>query len=326
MNTRKLDAKVASDVTLAMSVLLNGGVVAVPTETVYGLAADASNETAVASIFSAKERPIDHPLIVHIGSASELTNWAVDIPAEAKLLAAAFWPGPLTLLLKKASHVSPAVTGGLATIGLRVPAHPAMQSLLQGTGLGLAAPSANPYKQLSPTSAAQVIDKLDGKIDAVLDGGDCAIGLESTIVDLSADEIRVLRVGPIMPSELSKIINKPVLAPLNHSVSVSGNVADHYQPRTPLKLVSRTDMALKIASESCDAALVVLADFPLANKEGRSDLVVMPESKGEFSKALYRTLHELDQKGLAAIWFEAPPQSEEWLDVNDRLLKACHSA
>lgn len=324
MITQKLDGKDPSDVNRAESILSGGGIVAVPTETVYGLAADASNNAAVEAIFAAKNRPVDHPLIVHVSSADELSKWAMDIPDEAKTLAAAFWPGPLTLLLKKAPHVSKLVTGGLETIGLRVPAHPGILGLLQSTGLGLAAPSANPYKQLSPTSAAQVIDKLDGKIDAVLDGGDCSIGLESTIVDLSSAEIRVLRVGPISPSELSRVLGKAISAPLNHSVSVSGNVEDHYQPRTPLRLVSRQEMVRLIAENSSEAAFVVRDGFTEFNEEGLSRTVVMPPSKQAFAKTLYRTLHELDNRSLAIIWFEKPPHTEEWLDVNDRLQKASH--
>lgn len=325
MITTKLDANEASDLALAEMLLLSGKLLAVPTETVYGLAADASNVEAVKAIFAAKGRPIDHPLIVHIAGFDEIKNWAIEIPSETADLAAAFWPGPLTLLLKKAPHVSKIVTGGLGTIGLRVPAHPILKGLLHSTGLGLAAPSANPYKQLSPTNAGQVLEKLNGKIDAVLDGGDSVIGLESTILDLSGDIPQVLRVGPILPSQISQILGKPVSAPLNHSVSVSGNVVDHYQPKTALKLISRASLLSRMQSPSENEAYVVLADFPLTVLKGHPNVVVMPSLAQEFAHLLYRMLNDLDGKGFETIWFEQPLQSEQWWAINDRLSKAAHS-
>ncbi|MFT7471044.1 MAG: L-threonylcarbamoyladenylate synthase [Kiritimatiellia bacterium] len=227
MITRQLLSNRPKDLSTAETLLRAGGTLAVPTETVYGLAADAANPEAVSAIFSAKGRPADHPLIVHIAGVEDLEKWAVDIPAEAYRLALAFWPGPLTLLLKKAAHVSPVATGGLETIGIRVPSQPALHQLLVSSGLALAAPSANLYKQLSPTSAEQVTEKLVGKIGGMLDGGDCAIGLESTIVDLS------------------------------------DNVVDHYQPRIPLHLLSRQAMLAKMETATAEAAFVVLAGFPI---------------------------------------------------------------
>jgi len=327
MITRQLLATKPEDLSAAEAILRAGGTLAVPTETVYGLAADATNPDAVSAIFTAKGRPRDHPLIVHIAGIDDIGQWAVDIPAAAFELARAFWPGPLTLLLKKAAHVSALVTGGLETIGIRVPNHPVLHHLLVSSGLGLAAPSANPYQQLSPTSAEEVIEKLDGKIDGVLDGGECTIGLESTIVDLSSNEIRILRAGPISASALAAVLNQSVTSPIMHSVSVPGNVADHYQPRTPLQLLSRQAMLTKMAETStntAEAAFVVLADFPKAESVHHQVCITMPESKAEFAKALYKTLHELDRKNLSAIWFEIPPQSEQWLDVNDRLRRASH--
>lgn len=325
MITRQLLATKPDALNTAEDILRDGGTVAVPTETVYGLAADATNPKAVSAIFAAKGRPADHPLIVHIAGVDDLEKWAVEIPAEALELARAFWPGPLTLLLKKAPHISSVVTGGLDTIGVRAPSHPVLHQLLLSSELGLAAPSANPYKQLSPTSADQVSEKLDGKIDAVLDGGDCAIGLESTIVDLSGKVIRVLRVGPIPPSELSRVLNRAVAAPANHSVSVPGNIEDHYQPRTPLYLLSREEMLTEIQEPSTEAAFVVLADFPASQSPDQETLIAMPKTKPEFARVLYKTLHDLDKKTHKAIFFEIPPQTEEWLDVNDRLQRACHS-
>ncbi|MFK7862778.1 MAG: L-threonylcarbamoyladenylate synthase [Pseudohongiellaceae bacterium] len=325
MLTQKLDASSADDLQRAESILREGGLLAVPTETVYGLAADASNAEAVNAIFAAKGRPADHPLIVHIASFEEVENWATDIPPEAQALAAAFWPGPLTILLKKANRVPTVVTGGLSTIGLRVPSHTVLHRLLVKTGLGLAAPSANPYKQLSPTSASQVLEKLDGKIDGVLEGGDCQLGVESTILDLSGKVPQILRVGPILPSEISHVLSRPVAAPLHHSVSVSGNVEDHYQPRTSLRLVNRDVMREKLQNPSENEAYIVAANFPQVSKLAHHNVVAMPADSKRFAQSLYRTLNEIDQLGLDVIWFEQPLETEEWLAVNDRLKKACHN-
>ena len=326
MITRRLLASEADDLRTAEAILRAGGMVAVPTETVYGLAADATKPEAVSKIFAAKGRPADHPLIVHVASVNDLEKWAVDIPEHAYTLAREFWPGPLTLLLRKAAHVSPVVTGGLETIGIRAPSHPVLHELLQSSGLGLAAPSANPYKQLSPTNAEQVLEKLDGKIDAVLDGGDCAIGLESTIVDLSGDAVRVLRVGPISPSALSAVLDQQVITPASHNTSVPGNIDDHYQPKTPLRLLSREDLLAKLAAnaEAEAEAFIVLADFP-KDALTSQQIISMPASKPEFARILYKTLHDLDRENLSAIWCELPPQTEEWLDVNDRLRRASHA-
>ncbi|MFT4886046.1 MAG: L-threonylcarbamoyladenylate synthase [Pseudohongiellaceae bacterium] len=326
MITRQLNANNVSHLQEAKTILKDGGTVAVPTETVYGLAADASNPVAVAAIFAAKGRPANHPLIVHIASVDELENWAIDIPEQAYKLAQVFWPGPLTMLLKKASHVSPVVTGGLDTIGVRVPSQPILQQILQSSGLGLAAPSANPYKRLSPTSAKQVLQALDGRINGILDGGECTIGVESTIVDLTNEEVTVLRAGPISPSELSSVLNQPVSAPAQHSIAVPGNVADHYQPKTPLYLISRQDMLAKMRLPSESSYFVVLADFPAGEIINKlSNKISMPKSKAEFARVLYKTLHQLDGKNLKTIWFETPPHTEQWLDVNDRLVRASYS-
>jgi L-threonylcarbamoyladenylate synthase len=326
MITHQLDANNVSHLQVAETILKEGGTVAVPTETVYGLAADASNPVAVAAIFAAKGRPTSHPLIVHIANVGELENWAVDIPEQAYKLAQVFWPGPLTMLLKKASHVSSVVTGGLDTIGVRVPSQPILQQILQSSGLGLAAPSANPYKRLSPTCAKQVLEALDGRINAILDGDECTIGVESTIVDLTKEEVTVLRAGPISPSELSLVLNQPVLAPAQHFIAVPGNVADHYQPKTPFYLISRADMLAKMRLPSESSYFVVLADFPADESVNKLlNKILMPKSKKDFARVLYKTLHQLDGKNLKAIWFETPPQTEEWLDVNDRLVRASYS-
>ena len=238
----------------ATRLLGEGECVALPTETVYGLAADASQAETVAKIFSAKQRPSDHPLIVHLASVEQLTDWAIDVPDLAYRLADAFWPGPLTLLMKKAPQVPPAVTGGRDTIAVRIPRHPLFLEVLPQTGLGLAAPSANQYKQLSPTTADQVIKGMDGRIPAVLDGGPCEEGLESTILDLTSDTPAILRPGPVGRDALTHVIGSDVQLPRSHQVAVPGNVAAHYQPVTPLRQVSPADL---IAGDEVYAAYLV---------------------------------------------------------------------
>jgi L-threonylcarbamoyladenylate synthase len=325
MKTHSLNANNTADLKVAETILREGGTVAVPTETVYGLAADASNAVAVASIFEAKGRPTTHPLIVHIANTDELENWAIEVPEQAYKLAEAFWPGPLTLLLKKANHVSSLVTGGLNTIGIRVPSQPVLHRLLLSSGLGLAAPSANPYKELSPTSAEQVLEKLNGKIDAVLDGGESLIGVESTIVDLTQTPAAILRAGPIPPSEISAVLGYSVGLPMQHSIAVPGNVDDHYQPRTPLYVVNRQEMKERLGISNGLAAYVVGSDYQFnASDYPAAKIIVMPKAKKDFAKVLYKTLHNLDAEKLTAIWFECPPQTEEWLDVNDRLKRASY--
>jgi len=296
----------------------------VPTETVYGLAADARNPDAVMKIFAAKDRPRSHPLIVHVHNAECLSQWASDIPDAAYALAVAFWPGPLTLLLKKAPGVNCTVTGGLDTIGLRVPDHAVLRNVIEALGSGLAAPSANPHKKLSPTSAQQVMACLDGKIAAVLDGGNCTVGLESTIVDLTTDEIRILRSGPITRGQLEAVLGQPVILPQQHTMAVPGNMQVHYQPHTPLHIL--THQALITALQHCDSSRCAVLAFGTPSSELRQipvhTCIAMPQDKQAYASVLYQRLYELDQLQPACILLEQPPQTEAWLDVNDRLGKA----
>ena len=318
--TQLLDATNISDIAIAKDILRRGGLVAVPTETVYGLAANAMDPVAVQSIFAAKERPSDHPLIVHIAGADKLVDWAVDIPPVAYQLAARFWPGPLTILLHKAPHVPKEVTAGLGTIGLRVPANPVLLALLKELGFGVAAPSANPYKRLSPTCAAQVYAQMSGRIDAVLDGGDCEVGLESTILDLTGPELRILRAGPITATAIEQCTGLPVSQPAQHDIAVPGNVAEHYRPHTPLYLGTREQMLEAIEANGERVACLFYATAPHNLEAAR--ILIMPKDKAQFAQRLYRTLYSLDELGLEAIWLEFPPNGEQWRDVNDRLARA----
>ena len=307
--------------------LLAGECVALPTETVYGLAADASNPDAVKSIFTAKGRPADHPLIVHLASAEQLPDWAREVPETAWQLAAAFWPGPLTLLLHKKEAITPVVTGGLETIAVRVPAHPVFQTVLEKTGLGLAAPSANRYKKLSPTTAEQVARGMAGRIGAVIDGGPCEFGLESTILDLTQAKPAVLRAGPVTRAALEEVLGQPVSTPENHDVAVPGNVEAHYQPEARLQRLTADELR-EMREENAgyliwsDAAATAVEGFATAG-ENLLRLSAEPEHYGQ---ALYAALHELDQLDVQTILVELTPTDEPWAAVNDRLRRAAGSA
>jgi L-threonylcarbamoyladenylate synthase len=324
MQTRMLYADRAEDRAEALRLLRAGRLVAVPTETVYGLAGDARNPESVRAIFAAKGRPTDHPLIVHLPSAEHLTRWAREIPPTAWRLAEVFWPGPLTLLLHKAEAAPADVTGGRDTIGLRVPAHPVLRQLLVDLDGGLAAPSANPYQRLSPTTAEQVIRGLDGRIDAVLDGGPCAVGLESTIVDLTGPVPRIVRAGPITRTQIEAALGMPVEFPEHHRTAVPGNVAVHYQPRTPLHVFDAADLRARLAHLDASGRIAVAhhsmeLTMPASGAHAHLRL---PADKAGYARNLYRVLHTLDGVDADAIWLERPPQSEDWRDVNDRLSKA----
>ena len=332
MKTENLSADHADHLTRAAELLTAGKLVAVPTETVYGLAADASNSAAVARIFTAKGRPPNHPLIVHIASPDEMCNWAEQIPAAAYTLAEQFWPGPLTLLLKKAAKVDAIVTGGQPNIALRTPAHPVIQTsrhpdiqtLLRMTKLGLAAPSANPYQQVSPTQAKHVAAGLDGKIDAILDGGSCALGMESTILDLTQHEPQILRNGPITAEAIALCLGCDVAQPQQHDVAISGNKRQHYQPKKPLYLFNTDQLHDILAITPPRIALVAYSESLKTRASTHRHLICLAASpeKTRYAQALYSTLHELDSMDIDAIWIERPPQTPEWNDVNDRLKRA----
>lgn len=324
-STRLLDATRADHIAEAVRLLREGRLVAMPTETVYGLAADATDPVAVRGIFTAKGRPSDHPLIVHLPDASHLPRWAEDIPETAWRLAERFWPGPLTLLLRRAPHIDASVTGGRDSIGLRVPAHPVMRQVLQTLDGGLAAPSANLYQRLSPTTAAQVLAGLDGRIDAVLDGGPCAVGLESTIVELTGTAPRVVRAGPITRGEIEAALQVPVDMPAQHDTAVPGNVAVHYRPHTPLRMLDAGTLEEQLATLPAHARVAIMTYGTTLVRPAHAGIaawVAMPEAKADYARALYATLHALDAAGAGEIWLQTPPRDEAWRDVHDRLARA----
>jgi L-threonylcarbamoyladenylate synthase len=288
----------------ALAIIRAGGLVAIPTETVYGLAADASNETAVRRIFTAKGRPADHPLIVHVASAEDLPLWASQVPAAAAVLAEACWPGPLTLLVPKAEHVLPIVTGGRPTVGVRVPAHPLTTELLVRFGGGLAAPSANRFGDVSPTTADHVRADLGDAVDYVLDGGPCPVGVESTIVDCTVTPPQILRPGGIPSEQIAELLNGE-LAEASGPSRASGMLASHYAPRARVLL----------AETRAEADLLV-HDLEHAELIDRSDDLV------DYAQQLYADLRLADQRGASVIVAVMPPAAGLGHAIRDRLQKA----
>jgi L-threonylcarbamoyladenylate synthase len=324
----------------AAELLRTGGVVALPTETVYGLAADASNPVAVKRIFEIKGRPADHPLIVHIADVSQLGQWAREIPAAATLLARHFWPGPLTLILPRQPHVSDVVTGGQDSIGVRVPNHPVPLAVLRAMGesAGLAAPSANRYGRISPTTAAHVHDELGEAVDMILDGGACEVGLESTIVSCLGQEVVLLRPGGIPLDALESVLGSrlKVVDSATASVRVSGNKLSHYAPLTPLEMVSsatlkqRSDslvaQGLRVATLEWSATDDVRKQNKLHSSQSAVVRYFMPNDAVAYAQQLYASLRQLDVAHFDRLLAEAPPGEPAWLAVADRLQRASYRA
>lgn len=306
----------------AVALLDAGELVAFPTETVYGLGADAANPYAVARIFAAKGRPASHPLIVHFSSFAAARGWAAEVPAAAERLAEAFWPGPLTLVLPKSPEVPTAVTGGQDSVALRAPAHPVARALLAAFGRGIAAPSANRYGRISPTRAADVYEELGERVALILDGGDCEVGLESTIVACLGGRVTLLRPGSISRSQVEDVVGR-VQDPGADAPRAPGRDRSHYAPGTPLSLV--TGDALRPAIEAAVARgerVAVLARTAGFVESGDVAWRRMPESPGAYGRALYAALRALDASGAARILVEAVPSGEAWAAVADRLSRA----
>lgn len=318
-----LYGSIREEILYAAGVLRGGGLVAFPTETVYGLGADAANERAVANIFTAKGRPADHPLIVHLAAADEIERWARDIPDSAWKLAERFWPGPLTLILKRAPGVLDAVTGGQDTIGLRVPDHPVALALLKAFGGGIAAPSANRFGRVSPTSAAHVIAEFGDAVDCVIDGGSCKVGLESTILDLSGEYPRVLRPGAVMPNVLTRVLGELLTVSSGGGPRAPGCLASHYAPDTPLQLIDATE--IEAAAQSFlnfGQSVAVLSMHPPATNEVGCRWLMMPADPKEYGQVLYALLREIDTWDCHCALVELPPAKMEWEAVRDRLKRA----
>jgi len=302
---------VSKEVRRAAEILRAGGLVAFPTETVYGLGADASSEKAMARLYAVKGRPADHPVIVHFASSAEAFKWG-EATNEARLLAERFWPGPLTLILKRSPLAKDFVTGGQRSVGVRVPSHPVAKDLLKTFGKPIAAPSANRFGRVSPTTAAHVREDLGSDVDLVLEGGPSEVGIESTIVDLSSGEAVVLRPGKISATELG------IKTTARSSVRYSGGMEKHYAPRTPARLVPTHDLDREIASLKAKGAVLAFS-----RPDERVDFWLrMPRDPETYARKLYASLRELDGAGCDAILIESPPVEPGWEAVLDRLRKA----
>ena len=348
---------IAADYVRAAELLRAGGLIGLPTETVYGLAADASNPAAIAKMFAAKGRPADHPVIVHLADAEQIREWAIDIPEAAWTLAKRFWPGPMTLILKRAPHVLDAITGGQDTVGLRVPSHPIAQAVLKKFAeaaikepagrhqagkhravkpAGIAAPSANKFGRVSPTTAQHVKDEFGDAIDLVLDGGACEVGIESTIIDLSAGEMRILRPGVItadavraaLGAGFGSSMDKEPLPPtvsalpamaISVAPRVSGSLDAHYAPRTRVQIASGAQLA-GVLMQHAGKRIAVLSFSP-TRTPGTLHWLASRTPK-IYAHNLYSTLRAMDVSACEMILIEAPPQDADWDGINDRLKRA----
>ena len=329
------------EINQAAQVLLQGGLVAFPTETVYGLGADAESREAVERIYQAKGRPSNHPVIVHIAPEADLSYWAASVPDEARVLIDAFWPGPLTLILKRAAHISDVVSGGQDSVGVRCPSHPVAQRLIRafaagkpsGQG-GIAGPSANKFGQVSPTQAAHVRDEFPELVAQgmpILEGGASEVGIESTIVDLSRLDQGIgpvlLRPGQITAQQIAVVLNTSVQEADAHAPRVSGALKSHYAPHTPIRLVTAKDMVLLASQAQSDVSkpTVFVTHSLIQNALTRQpgvEWVSMSAQAAVYSHALYATLRALDQGGYAQMVWEEVPDNLEWLGIKDRLGRA----
>jgi L-threonylcarbamoyladenylate synthase len=312
------------DIERAARILREGGLVAFPTETVYGLGADASQPAAVARIFAVKGRPADHPVIVHLPDARELARWAAEVPAAASALAQAFWPGPLTLILRKSEQVSPVVTGGQDTVGLRVPDHPVALALLRQHGGGIAAPSANRYGKVSPTAAGHVRADLGGDVDFVLDGGPCAVGIESTILDLSGSAPAILRPGGIARATIEAVLERPVLMQPGAAVRAPGSHVSHYAPRARVLVETRHSIAAAAARLLGDGKRVAyIGPADILELPAAVDRLLVAGESSAFAQGLYAALRRADAAGADAVLI-VPPDGGSGLDqaILDRLQRA----
>lgn len=335
-----MTADIDQSIELAVSKLKAGLLVAFPTETVYGLGADASSAAALERLYAVKGRPTSHPVIVHIASVEQLTDWAKDIPPQAYQLAERFWPGPMTLILPKADHVLSQVTGGQDSVGIRIPSHPVAHKLLKAFAGGLAAPSANRFGRLSPTSAqaveAEFADSPDSsdEVAMVLDGGPCDVGIESTIISLLSSQAKILRPGMIDAASVAEVVGAEAFSS-GSSVSagetrVPGALPSHYAPQTKLTVASSEqliELVLELNAMERSAAVFAF-DSTLAklrpNLSGLAfdSLVVAPDQVDQYARALYEQLRRFDKLKLDRIFVEAVPDGSPWDGVRDRLARA----
>ncbi|SHG27023.1 translation factor SUA5 [Streptoalloteichus hindustanus] len=313
-----------SDIEKAAGVLRAGGLVAIPTETVYGLGANAEDPSAVTRVFQVKGRPPSHPLIVHIGGVEHLDAWGEDVPATARLLAERFWPGPLTLVLRRGRRAPLEVTGGLETVAVRVPDHPVALALLSTFGGGVAAPSANRFGSVSPTTAQHVRVELGDAVDFVLDGGPCEVGVESTIVDATGDTPSILRPGGVTREDLEAVLGRPLAVPATSRVRVPGQHPSHYAPRArvvlvePEKVIAEAELAQELGHQVGVFVPPALADTVVKAHA----VVTVPGSMAAYAHGLYGFLRELDQRGCDLIIASLPVEEGLGLAIANRLRRA----
>ncbi|MEU3372805.1 L-threonylcarbamoyladenylate synthase [Streptomyces sp. NPDC006660] len=312
------------DIEKAAGVLRAGGLVALPTETVYGLGANAEDPAAVARIFQVKGRPPSHPLIVHIGGAEQLDDWVQDVPRAARLLAEHFWPGPLTLVLRRGPRVPLEATGGLETVAVRVPGHPVALALLAAFGGGVTAPSANRFGQVSPTIAEDVRAELGDAVDFVLDGGPCEVGVESTIVDVTGEVPSILRPGGVTREDLEAVLGAPLAVPATSPVRVPGQHPSHYAPRARVVLVEPDQVVAEaeLARERGHHVGVFLPPAVTGATVTAHEVVRVPASMSAYARGLYGFLRRLDEQGCDLIVASLPVEEGLGLAIANRLRRA----
>ena len=310
-----------TEIEKAVETLREGGLVVFPTETVYGLGANASNPAAVRKIFEVKGRPADHPVIVHLDDQRYLHRWVSSVPPAAERLAAMFWPGPLTLILPKGENVNDIVTGGQNTIGVRIPSHPMAQQLLTAFGGGIAAPSANRYGRLSPTKPEHVRDELGDAVHVILDGGDSPIGLESTIVSCLDDQVRLLRPGFITRSQIQQVVGELTVG--GEVPRVPGDRVQHYAPSTPLEIVPWDDLETRAGEILArEEKVAVLAMRPPLHTKRYMTWINAGKKPDAYAHNLYSNLRTLDRAQCVRILVQELPQDERWAAILDRLQRA----
>ena len=321
-----LDGQVGADVERAAALLADGELVAFPTETVYGLGARADDDRAVSKIFSAKGRPANHPLIVHVAEPADAARFASHMPPLAQRLIDAFWPGPLTVIVPRAEGIGGAAAGGQASIGLRCPAHPVAHALLiaarQRGVTGVAGPSANRFGRVSPTQAAHVLTEFDSTV-VVLDGGACSVGIESSIVDCSRGHAVLLRPGVLTRARIEAAAGEPLLEPDTHAPRAPGTLAAHYAPNARLRLMSTQMLATALQMLGQESlSLAVYSRSLSLNVAPRVRHRRMPAQPEQAAQELFAVVRELDAEGVQLIWVEEPPPGPEWDGVRDRLRRA----
>ena len=310
---------ITTDVHAAAAAIRNGGLVGLPTETVYGLAADATNRKAIERLYAVKGRPADHPSIVHIADIDDASTWVAAWPAAAELLARRFWPGPLTLILQAGDRADPAALGGTGTVALRLPDNPLALQLIEESGTGLAAPSANRFGRVSPTTALHVAEDLGADVDVILDGGRCGIGLESTIVDLTGSAPRILRPGAITAEMIEEALQTPLSPGLADAPRAPGTLAAHYAPRLPVLLVTTP-------ADVADPGSTILIAPTGTSAVGFHAVVDAGATPAAYAERLYALLRASDMSGAARIAVLPPEQTGIGIAVMDRLRRAAASA